>query len=184
LALKKELDLGLDKILVKRLLMKHILICILIFFLYSCNNKKKNEENNISNSRNENINKIPFNRVYPNGKYHPEYPLARFYYDENISNLNKSEKIFPKEINDLVIDTTNQHLIISFDYEGELSCILNGQIDRKWNNGKENDTVYLDYFKNCDGIEKLKKAPTKIRLYYQFTDELSYNKKIFIPRRK
>ncbi len=160
------------------------IIYLLVFFLFSCNDKNKIIKTNKYEPNKVAINKHFLNRVYPKGNYAPEYPLVAFYYDKNISKLNKWGKAFPKEINDLVVDTLENHLIISFDYEGDLSCELNGQIHLTWINKKENDTVYLDYFKNCNGIENSSKSNTRIRLYYEFTDVLSYKKKIFIPRSK
>lgn len=167
--------------------MKPILNLIILFAFFSCNH----QENAVTDKTIENSTPIKPKKAEikkstdkPIKKYKPEYPLTNFFYNDNIIQLGKRESYFPEGVTDLKIDTTGGRLIISFDREGGIGCPLEGQIDRRiyWNDTLDNDTIYLDFFQNCDGIDDPITESIELRLYYQITDELSYKNAFFIPR--
>ena len=127
----------------------------------------------------ENNNANKKNIIFPEKNYKPEYPLARFYYEK--INLNKeidTIRIRKGDFKNLNIDTTSSKLTISFIVAKNKDCEINGQIDIRKKHQIKSDTIYLDFFDVCS------KNIEMVKLYYGITDELSYNKSIFVPRYK
>jgi hypothetical protein len=152
-----------------------ILQLTIIISILSCSPRSDKSGKTFDNKKTINV-----SDKEPNSKkYNPEYPLVKFYYDKNTVDENKKGMNFPEEINDLVIDTSNNNLIVSFDRDGRIGCPFEGYIDMS-----NKDIVYLEYLENCIDIDDIVTESKELRFYYQFTDALSYKWRKFIPRQK
>ncbi len=149
---------------------------IITIILFACNNTDKT---------NKDFSYYDYSEI-PTKDYDPEYPLVNFSYDQNKVEADLKLPFLPNGITDLIVDSADGHLVVSFDREDVLSCPLNGQIERHFHGDEKgvNDTIYLDYYQNCEGLDNVKPVSTELRLYYQITNAIAYKKAIFIPREK
>lgn len=143
---------------------------ILISFLLSCSEQESSKT--ISTSKKETKKIIENN-------FSPEYPLIEFYVDDHSDDANITQKGFPEGVNDLLIDTTDGRLVITFEANVLVGVDWGGKVSPNFKAGKY-DTVFLDYFINEKMIETNEKA--EYRFYYLIADATSYERCVFMPR--
>lgn len=156
--------------------MQKIIYLFILSLFVSCFERKDNSDskkNQDSKLKTNNSKEKPFK---------PEYPLVRFYLDDNISEENKTENGFPDGVNDLKIDKSNPATImVSFDREGGVGCEWRGKMSPNFKNGKW-DTVFLDYYEFCPIEDEIVDESAELRFYFEITDASSYDWCVFMPR--
>lgn len=156
--------------------MNRICIFIITMYLSACNSSDKTSQQSSLENNHETSTKAKSPSF--------EYPLVNFFYTNNQINADKHQTYYPEGITDLIVDSSNGNLSISFDKIHSRNCQLIGKIDRHlhWEEEGVNDTIYLEYYQKCNEIDTNNKGYEELRLYYQITDALSYKRAVFIPR--
>lgn len=154
--------------------MKHNIILIAFLLLSSCERESQTNETSLEIEQS-----IPENVEIK--KYKPDYPIITFWHTIPIAK--KFDRVHnTSDVNDLVVDTSSNYVAVSCDIQ--TSCKDASIEGYMYFNPKESDTVFLEYLIKCRDSVHTSEKQNIVRLFYTFTDGLTYESRPFKPRPK